>query len=363
MPVAGRRSPPISVLVACGGYAPAVAGGEQMAWNTAQGLERLGHRVAVLIDKAADGRHGTLPTVTADLAHGREPGLRWRPDLVHAFDLGRPAVIRCALELARRWRVPFALTPATSRALWPDQALGLQACAAADAIFSLTRHEAASLPVPAARRGRIHLIAQGPGVPVRAAARPEAIRDRLPGNGPVVLFLGRRSKLKGYSVLLAAAPRVWREVPTASFVLAGPPWDDDAVPVRADPRLCDLGQVDEQTKLDAIAACDVMCLPSRADVFPLVFAEAWTLGRPVVSGDFPGASDVVRHGIDGLVTPVTCEALAATLITVLTDHDLRARLGAAGQLRARQSLTWEAVAGCVEAVYGRLVGPRPGTPA
>jgi glycosyltransferase involved in cell wall biosynthesis len=351
----------MSVLVACGGYAPAVAGGEQMAWNTALGLKGLGHRVAVLTDAAGDDRRSSLPTVAADLAHDCAPALRWQPKIVHAFDLGRPAVIRQALELARRWQVPLALTPATTQVLWPDQALGRQACATADAIFSLTRHEAASLPVPAARRGRIHLIPQGPGISVRTAAHPEVIRDRLPCDGPVVLFLGRRNRLKGYSMLLAAAPRVWRRVPTATFVIAGPPWENDVAPVQADSRLCDLGQVDEQTKLDAIAACDVLCLPSRADVFPLVFVEAWTLGRPVISGDFPGASDVVRNGIDGLVTSMTHEALGATLITILTDRDLRASLGAAGQERARQNLTWEAVARCVEAAYSRMVGPRSGT--
>jgi len=130
--------------------------------------------------------------------------------------------------------------------------------------------------------------------------------------------------------------------------------------VPADPRICYLGQVDEQTKLDAIAACDVLCLPSRADVFPLVFVEAWTMGRPVVCGDFPGSSEVVRHGIDGLVTPVTGEALAAALVEVLTNHGLRARLGAAGHARARQDLTWDAVAATVLAGYGQVGGSRPG---
>ena len=40
----------------------------------------------------------------------------------------------------------------------------------------------------------------------------------------------------------------------------------------------------------ALAACTVFCLPSTADIFPLVFLEAWACARPVVSGAFPGAS-------------------------------------------------------------------------
>lgn len=351
------------VLIACGGYAPATAGAERMAWHTADALRQAGLAVTLLVDAVAADHRTAVPVLAAPAQPGAdrpdEPALPWRPDLVHAFDLARPDMVRYALDLARRWRVPFALTPATVRSLWPDPGLGERACAAADVLFALTPREAATFPVPPTRRDRIRIVPQAPSTAGRP--NPAAIRARLPQDGPIVLFLGRRGRLKGYPTLLDAAPLVWRAVPRATFVVAGPAWDDDiggpprqagpADPRFADPRLVDLGLADEQTKLDALAACAVLCLPSRADVFPLVFVEAWTLGRPVVSGDFPGVTHVIRDGVDGLVTAVTPEALAGTLTTLLTDETLRHRLGAAGRERAARELTWAAVAEVVRSGY------------
>ncbi|MEV4211217.1 glycosyltransferase family 4 protein [Micromonospora sp. NPDC049662] len=320
----------------------------------------------LLVDDVAPGYQGTVPVLGAPAATGDdpppEPSLPWQPELVHAFDLARPAMVRYAMALARHWQVPLALTPATVRSLWPDQEFAEAACAAADVLFALTQQEAETFPVPTGRRNRIHIVPQAPslsGVPNPASVR--ALRER----GPVVLFLGRRGRLKGYPELLDAAPLVWRTVPSTTFVVAGPAWDDDIGgppreshppdPRFADPRLVDLGMVDEQTKLDVLDACDVLCLPSRADAFPLVFVEAWTLGRAVVTGDFPGVAGVVRHEVDALVTAVSPEGVAESLIRLLTDHALRSRLAAAGYERAARCLTWEAVAEAVAAGYREAI--------
>jgi len=239
------------------------------------------------------------------------------------------------------------LTPSSARQVWPDPALGVEACAAARRVLALSRQEIDDLALPDAAAAR--LIGQGPSLAPRPD--PAAFRRTLLRDGPVVLFLGRRSRLKGLDTLLFAAPIVWRSVPDAVFAIAGPPWDRDDIALPGDHRVADLGVLDLQSKTDAIAGCTVLCLPSRADVFPLVFVEAWTLGRPVVSGDFSGAAAVIRDGVDGLVRPPRPDALAEALTGLLTDTARAERMGSAGAQRAARELTWEVVAASVERCY------------
>lgn len=349
----------MKVLITFGGYAPspvrapaarALAGAELMAIRTAAALADRGHWVALVTNgpcQAMDPPLFAVPCLDARVA----TDLPWIPDLVHAFDLAKPATVRYGRDLALRYGVPFVLTPSSARQVWPDAAFGDEACAAADRVLALTPAEIDDLAVP--DRSLVRRVDQGPSL--ASGGDPAAFRRKLPGSGPVVLFLGRRSRLKGLDVLLLAAPLVWRAVPDAIFVVAGPPGDTgDQIAAAGDPRFVDLGEVDLRDKTDAIAGCTLLCLPSRADVFPLVFVEAWTLGRPVVSGDFRGAADVVRHGVDGLICHVHPEAVAEAVIALLTDPSRCARLGAAGRDRAACELTWEAVAAAVECCYHEL---------
>lgn len=349
----------MKVLITFGSYAPARyenppaplarAGAELMAINTATALAERGHMVALGTDGPEPVADPPLPCL--DLA----ADLPWTPDLVHAFDLAKPTTVRYGRDLALRLGVPFVLTPSSARSVWPDVTFGDEACAAANRVLVLTSAETDDLGLP--DRSLARQVGQGPSL--IGSGDPAAFRRQVPGRGPVVLFLGRRSHLKGLDVLAQAAPRVWQAVPDAIFAVAGPPGDADGyMAALNDHRMFDLGTVDLRTKTDAIAGSTLLCLPSRADVFPLVFVESWTLGRPVVSGDFSGVTDVVRHDVDGLICAVHPEPVARALIALLTDPRRCARLGASGQERAKRELTWKTVAEAVESCYHELTSSR-----
>lgn len=69
-------------------------------------------------------------------------------------------------------------------------------------------------------------------------------------------------------------------------------------------------------------------------------AEAMAHGRPVVACAVGGLLDLVEDGVTGLlVPPGDVAALRAALERMLADPDLRARMGAAGQERARRLLS------------------------
>lgn len=86
-----------------------------------------------------------------------------------------------------------------------------------------------------------------------------------------------------------------------------------------------------------LAAADVFALPSLEDTLPLAILEAMASGLPVVSTTIGGIPECVLDGQTGrLVPPGDSTRLAAALIQLLSDPQLRARWGAAGRQRVHQ---------------------------
>ena len=86
--------------------------------------------------------------------------------------------------------------------------------------------------------------------------------------------------------------------------------------------------------------------------------EAMAAGRPVVASAVGGLPELIRDGEQGLLVPARDpDALAQALARCLGDGALRARLGAAGRLRA-EGFSTEAMARGTEAVYERALAAR-----
>jgi glycogen(starch) synthase len=100
----------------------------------------------------------------------------------------------------------------------------------------------------------------------------------------------------------------------------------------------------------------VFALPSRSDSFGLVLPEAWANGVPCLAYRAGGIAWVVRDGMDGLL--VRCgdvASLAAALVRLAGDPDLRRRLATAGRERTRHEFEWEDKFRLVRRVYEELV--------
>ncbi|QES46715.1 glycosyltransferase family 1 protein [Streptomyces venezuelae] len=345
------------------GYFPARAGAELMTQYLAAAMRRRGLDTGVWSGQVDEDSARFL----AAAGVGLEPlppagaeGTARQADLVHAVDAYHPEDIRAGLRLARAWDVPFAVTPASAPEVWPDRQTVLDGCRQADAVFVLTDAERAMLRAEGVADRALHLIGQGPHLP--GTADPEGFRRAHGITGPLVLFLGRKMRSKGYTVLLEAARQVWQRHATAHFAFLGPRWDadcDEVFAAHADPRITELDLVDEDVKHSALAACDLFCLPSTADVFPLVYVEAWCCGKPVIGSSFTGSAEVITHGVDGLIADPAAGPVAEAIGRLLADPEERAAMGARGHDRARRELTWEAVADRVHAVYTDLVSARP----
>jgi len=173
-----------------------------------------------------------------------------------------------------------------------------------------------------------------------------AARERW-GVGPgevVVGHLANQSAEKGTIDLLKAAERVWATGQRFRIVLAGPEmpnfrafWGGFAHP----DRVVRLGVLTDRQKRDFFAGIDVFALPSRSDSFGLVLLEAWANAKPNLVYRAGGPAELVHDRVDGLQARCgEIGELASCLRSLVTDRDVRERLGSTGHARLGREFRW-----------------------
>ena len=92
-----------------------------------------------------------------------------------------------------------------------------------------------------------------------------------------------------------------------------------------------LGRVRAEELAACYASADVFALPSSGEGFGLVFLEAMAFAKPIVGSACGGTTDLVGHGVNGLlVPPGDIPKLADALESLLENPPLRTTLGRRG---------------------------------
>lgn len=192
-------------------------------------------------------------------------------------------------------------------------------------------------------------------VPYGVELPPGPPAERDPADTFRVLFVGQAIQRKGLSYLLDAWARL--ALPNAELVLAGRGGTDDALVARYAERFRPgsfrrTGPVSRAELRRLYETSDVLCMPSLAEGFGLVYLEAMAHGTPVIATPNTGAADLVRDAEDGFVVPVRdVDALAARLAWC---HAHRGELAAmrAGARRLAERYSWGAFRRGVVAALG-----------
>lgn len=109
----------------------------------------------------------------------------------------------------------------------------------------------------------------------------------------------------------------------------------------------------------AYADSSIYVMTSHFEGLPMVLIEAQTMGLPVVSYACPsGPKDIIQDGVNGfLVSPYNQEAFAERLDKLISDTDLRVRMGEEGR-RLSQRYTPEVIMSKWEKLFAQLTSSK-----
>jgi glycosyltransferase involved in cell wall biosynthesis len=137
---------------------------------------------------------------------------------------------------------------------------------------AMIQHVAGSADLPGV------VVGVGSDIPTRP--EPERFRQQFGITGPFVIYVGRIDENKGCKELFEYFRRYTRTMPGGlQLVLIG----KAILPVPADPRIRHLGFLSDIEKFDAMAAADVLIMPSYYESLSMVALEAWGMGKPVLA--------------------------------------------------------------------------------
>ena len=148
----------------------------------------------------------------------------------------------------------------------------------------------------------------------------------LPADAQIVGVVARLEAEKGHRTLLEAWPLVLAEVPSARLLIIGEGSERDSLEAQVaslgiEDRVVFTGRREDVPAVTA--ALDVAVLPSYREAQGLSVLEAMALGRPVIASRVGGIPEMIEDGVSGLlVEPHDCDALAAGIVRLLTDHPL-----------------------------------------
>jgi glycosyltransferase involved in cell wall biosynthesis len=177
---------------------------------------------------------------------------------------------------------------------------------------------------------------------------------------PLVLFVGKFRYYKGLQYLLEASKEV-----EAKFLLIGEgtlrsELERYVVKNFLQEKVYFLGEVNNDDLLSYYQASDVFVLPSshRSEAFGISLLEAMSCQLPLVSTELgTGTSFVNLHNQTGVVVPPrNSKTLSQAINYLLTNKELRIKLGEAGRQRVESEFSKESMVERIKCLYRHVLG-------
>ena len=281
-------------------------------------------------------------------------------DLLHAVYNGFTPSAELAAEVCQRLDKPFVWTPLAHTSLPPGSGWSSRGFRClyqrADALIAMTAYEREWLIGQGAHPDRVHVCP----VSTLLADTADATQFRADfqlGEHPFVLYLGRMTEAKGYRLLSQATAAVWEQNPTTRFVFLGPPsaaserWFAE----HQDPRILTPGLLSERDKTSALAACNMLCVPSVEESLGVMYLEAWSFAKPVIAVDLPVLRTVINAGGDGLLVKPQAEAIASALNQLLANPAAGAEMGRRGAQKVAENYNWPVIAERMASIHRHVL--------
>lgn len=281
-------------------------------------------------------------------------------ELIH--NVGRE-YLGSSLDVARELDVPIVLTPLAHPGQFHggDGPMDLARYRKAAAITTMTDWERSWYIGNGVAGERVITTGMGPNAVRSGDGGAWRERRGIPKDAPVVLYVGRKERYKGYIQLLDSAELVWATHPETRYVFIGiagfySTFIDDFVRY-TDDRIIHIEGASGEEKSAALDACDLFAMPSQHETFGLGYLEAWLHRKPVIGCDIPPMREVI--GEHGLLVPQRPVELAAAIVRLIEDPALRRAMGEGGQAKVLEQWDWDRVMDRVESAYERALAGAP----
>lgn len=175
-----------------------------------------------------------------------------------------------------------------------------------------------------------------------------------------LLYVGWVTPLKRLLDLIQALSKVRNRFPNVSLQVAGGTPDQEYLRLtrewitthNLEDNIKFLGSLTQAELLEEYKKCALLALPSGEENSPMVIAEAMAVGKPVVATRVGGVPYLVDDGQTGFVVNVgDIDALASRILTILSDDELRSKMGKRAKEKANLSFRSRVVAAKVRRVY------------
>ncbi len=187
------------------------------------------------------------------------------------------------------------------------------------------------------------------------------LRDKLAGDAPLVVYVGRLVRWKGVQYLIQAVAQLAKKRAVRLAIVGTgeyrPALEQCAADLGIGGLVTFVGFAPAQDLLRYYAVGDVVCLPSYAnETFGITLLEAMAMERATVAANFGGMPEVMVHGETGLLfRPEDADDLAHQIDGLLDNPARRAQMGKAGRQRALELFTWDKVTDRVLDAYREIL--------
>jgi len=353
-------------------------GGQNQVLLTVNGLRAIGERAALvahpdgeLRGRAAEGLEliPLAPRTEMDLTAAwrfARVVKRLAPDIIHAHDPHGVAMAALALSLGAGSK-QGGRAPALVASRRVDFHLKGNS-------FSRWKHRQVDCFIAASEAIRLMLVADGipdeqtvtvhEGIDVERVVSTEAVNVHeafwLPHDAPVVGNVAALVPHKGQRHLVEAAHLVVQEIPDVRFIILGEGELREHLERQVREHHLEKHVLLPGFRTDVLGCIkgfDLFVMSSVTEGLGTSLLDAMAASRPIVATTAGGIPEIVEHGLNGLLVPPRDHpALAAAIVRMLKDPDLRRRMGAAGFARVRERFTVDRMIAGTAAVYARVAG-------
>ncbi|MBU8921934.1 MAG: glycosyltransferase family 4 protein [Bacteroidales bacterium] len=181
-------------------------------------------------------------------------------------------------------------------------------------------------------------------------------------DAPLIACIGRLHKDKGIGHMIEALARIREKLDGVKLMIVGDGPDGKRLRRLSAERGLDdcvifAGVVSSEETYAYYNSCDLLALPTTAiEGLSLSLLEGMSCGKPVLSSDIGGTSELVRSGIDGiLVKPRDVSGFVQAALRILEDSSLAARMGTNARDRIISGYSQEKMLDGIEGLLREII--------